>query len=62
MVAYLDPGGGKEGAPTEIPAEMADLVAEHREKLLDAVVETDEALMRATSTARSFPPRTSRTP
>src|SRR5439155_24211615 len=28
-----------------IPADLADLVAEHREKLLDAVVETDEALM-----------------
>src|SRR5829696_7036805 len=43
--AYTDPGGGREGDPVEIPAEMADVVAEYREKLLDAVVETDEALM-----------------
>ncbi len=28
-----------------IPAELAQLAAEHREQLLDAVVETDEALM-----------------
>ena len=28
-----------------IPDEMADIAAEYREKLLDAVVETDEALM-----------------
>src|SRR5205814_562508 len=34
-----------EGAPGEIPAELSDLVAEYREKLLDAVVETDESLM-----------------
>src|SRR2546422_135957 len=32
-------------APSEIPAELADQVAEYREKLLDAVVETDESLM-----------------
>src|SRR3954451_4471645 len=43
--AYTDPGGGREGDPVEIPGEMADVVAEYREKLLDAVVETDEALM-----------------
>jgi elongation factor G len=45
MCAYLDPGAGKEAGPTEIPADMADQVAEYREKLLDAVVETDEDLM-----------------
>jgi elongation factor G len=45
MCAYMDPGGEKEAGPTEIPAEMADQVAEYREKLLDAVVETDEDLM-----------------
>jgi elongation factor G len=45
MCAYLDAAGGKEGGPQPIPDAMADLVAEYREKLLDAVVETDEALM-----------------
>ena len=43
--AYLDPGGAREGEPVAIPAEMGELVAEYREKLLDSVVETDEALM-----------------
>jgi elongation factor G len=43
--AYLDPSGGREGDPTEIPASMAETVEEYRTKLLDAVVETDEALM-----------------
>jgi len=43
--AYGSPEGGREGAPVEIPADLAEQVAEHREKLLDAVVETDEALM-----------------
>src|SRR5436853_5915338 len=45
MKAYTSPEGAKESGPTEIPAEMADTVAEYREKLLDAVVETDEGLM-----------------
>jgi elongation factor G len=45
MCAYMSPEGGKEGDPVEIPAEMADQAAEYREKLLDAVVETDEGLM-----------------
>jgi elongation factor G len=45
MKAYMSPEGGKESAPVEIPAELADLVAEYREKLLDSVVETDEGLM-----------------
>jgi elongation factor G len=43
--AYLDPDGGREGDPVAIPAELADTVEEYRTKLLDAVVETDEALM-----------------
>jgi elongation factor G len=45
--AYMDPSGGREGDPVPVPAEMADLFAEYREKLLDAVVETDDALMEA---------------
>jgi elongation factor G len=45
MCAYTSPEGDKEGEPGPIPDEMADLAAEYREKLLDAVVETDEALM-----------------
>jgi elongation factor G len=45
MKAYTSPEGAKEGAPGEIPAELADQVAEYREKLLDSVVETDEGLM-----------------
>src|SRR5439155_1549958 len=39
------PGGERESGPTEIPGEVADLVKEYREKLLDAVVLTDEGLM-----------------
>jgi elongation factor G len=45
MCAYTSPEGAKEGDPGPIPDEMADLATEYREKLLDAVVETDEALM-----------------
>jgi elongation factor G len=45
MCAYMDPSGGREGGQQPIPDSMADLVQEHREKLLDAVVETDEELM-----------------
>jgi elongation factor G len=45
MCAYMSPDGQKEGDATEIPAELADQASEYREKLLDAVVETDEALM-----------------
>jgi elongation factor G len=43
--AYTDPGGAREGDPVPIPDSIADTAAEYREKLLDAVVETDEALM-----------------
>src|ERR687888_177504 len=45
MQAYMDPGGQRESGPTEIPAELQAQVDEYREKLLDAVVETDEGLM-----------------
>ena len=45
MCAYTSPDGEKEGEPGPIPEELADLAAEYREKLLDAVVETDEGLM-----------------
>jgi len=45
MCAYTSPEGGKEGEPGPIPDELAEAAAEYREKLLDAVVETDEALM-----------------
>jgi len=40
---YKDDLGNTEEAP--IPVDMEDLVAEYREKLLDAVAETDEDLM-----------------
>ncbi len=45
MCAYSSPEGVREGARIEIPPAAAELAAEYREKLLDAVVETDEALM-----------------
>ena len=45
MCAYTSPEGAKEGEPGLIPEDMADVAAEYREKLLDAVVETDEGLM-----------------
>src|SRR5918992_2077112 len=45
MKAYMSPEGAREEKPGEIPAELADQVAEYREKLLDSVVETDEGLM-----------------
>ncbi len=45
MCAYTSPEGEKEGDPGPIPDDLADVVAEYREKLLDAVVETDEGLM-----------------
>jgi len=43
--AYMDPSGAREGDPVPIPEAMAATVEEYRTKLLDAVVETDEALM-----------------
>jgi elongation factor G len=45
MRAYLSPEGDREGKPAEIPDEIAAQAAEYREKLVDSVVETDEALM-----------------
>ena len=45
MCAYTSPEGGREGEPQPIPEEMADVVAEYREKLLDEVVQSDEGLM-----------------
>src|SRR5437667_7559374 len=38
MRAYTSPEGAREGAPGEIPAELADQVAGYREQLLDAGV------------------------
>ena len=45
MRAYLSPEGEREGQPVDIPAGVADQAAGYREKLVDAIVETDEALM-----------------
>jgi elongation factor G len=45
MKAYMSPEGDREGDPVDIPDEVAAEAAEYREKLVDAVVETDEALM-----------------
>ena len=45
MCAYPNPGGEREGEPGPIPDEMTELAQEYREKLLDEVVQTDEALM-----------------
>jgi elongation factor G len=45
MRAYDSPGGARESEPHDIPADLADRAADFREKLVDAVVETDEALM-----------------
>src|ERR671929_325958 len=45
MKAYMSPEGERESGPVEIPAEMADEVEDLHTKLLDSVVETDEALM-----------------
>ena len=45
LCAYTSPEGDKEPEPGPIPDDLADLVQEYREKLLDEVVQTDEALM-----------------
>jgi elongation factor G len=45
MRAYMSPEGAREGDPVDIPDEVAAQAAEYREQLVDAVVETDEALM-----------------
>ena len=41
---YTRDGNGK-GTPSEIPAELADEVETHRSRLVEAVAETDDALM-----------------
>jgi elongation factor G len=43
--AYMSPEGARQQTPVDIPAELAGQVAEYRTQLIDAVVETDEALM-----------------
>ncbi len=43
--AYPTPEGGREGATGDLPEEVADQARTLREQLVDAVVETDEALM-----------------
>ena len=45
MRAYMSPEGDREGDPVDIPEEIAAQAASDREQLVDAVVETDEALM-----------------
>ncbi len=45
MRAYMDPGGGREEGVAEIPDDVAAQAEEYRTQLIDAVVETDEALM-----------------
>ena len=45
MRAYLDSGGEREGSPAVIPDEIAAQAEEYRVKLVEAVVETDEAIM-----------------
>ncbi len=54
--AYMDPSGGREGDPVPIPDELAATVEEYRTKLLDAVVETDEALMERYLGGEEIPP------
>src|SRR5690348_15699997 len=56
MCAYMDPSGGREGGPQPIPDDMADQVQEYREKLLDAVVETNEELMARYLDGEELPP------
>src|SRR5260221_2232604 len=56
MCAYMDPAGGKEDGPQPIPESMAAQVQEYREKLLDAVVETDEDLMARYLEGEELPP------
>jgi elongation factor G len=56
MCAYMDPAGGKEGGPQPIPDSMAEQVQQYREKLLDAVVETNEDLMARYLDGEELPP------
>lgn len=43
-IIYID-DLGRESSETDIPEDMADIVAEYREKLIEAVAESDETLM-----------------
>jgi elongation factor G len=45
MKAYLDPDGAREGATADIPDSIRAQAEEYRTKLIDSVVETDEAVM-----------------
>jgi elongation factor G len=45
MRAYASADGGKEGAPTDIPADLVDEAQTRREALIESVVETDEGIM-----------------
>jgi len=45
MRAYMDPGGEREEKPVDIPDQIAAQAEEYRVKLVEAVVETDEAIM-----------------
>jgi elongation factor G len=54
--AYMDPSGAREGDPVPIPAEMVETVEQYRTQLLDAVVETDEALMERYLGGEEIPP------
>src|SRR3954454_21530766 len=56
MCAYMDPAGAKEGGPEPIPDDMQAQVQEYREKLLDAVVETNEELMARYLDGEELPP------
>jgi elongation factor G len=56
MCAYMDPSGAKEGGAQPIPESMAAQVQEYREKLLDAVVETNEELMARYLDGEELPP------
>jgi elongation factor G len=56
MCAYTDPDRARETGSSPIPEEMAEQVQAYREKLLDAVVETDEALMARYLEGEQLPP------
>ena len=45
MRAYMSPEGEREGQPVDIPDEISAQAEEYRVKLVEAVVETDEAIM-----------------
>jgi elongation factor G len=54
--AYMDPSGAREGDPVPIPENLAETVEDYRTQLLDAVVETDEALMERYLGGEEIPP------